>query len=358
MAGGKAAALTLFPTLFITLFSWATAGSTSGNTAEPMRASAWIWLALQQSNFHINIAGVSAGSAGLTFLPLAGLLLPIWAIRRSWRSALENFPDLGNWLNRSALALCYGLIALLIALASATNGVAAIWWSAAINAAAITLIATARWGGGSLSINLLKHIAAIWLGLSLISLAFMYLLHWHDGINLAKVINTGYLGGLSYLVIQILYLPNLALAIFGFLTGSGFSFGPATIATATSIHLQQIPALPLFAALPTATSSVLRFGEIIWLLPLLLTALVLNLANRKYGFGLRLARLAPHIFIWPGLIFICAYLASGELVTPGLNRVGLLPIRSTAIAAATSLTSFVLIALGYGLVQLSVRRRK
>ncbi|NDD60298.1 MAG: hypothetical protein EB011_03240, partial [Actinobacteria bacterium] len=62
--------LALLPIAFLSLLVWATAGSANGNTADPLRASVWIFLVAHQVPLHLTLANSSL-TGSLTFLPLA-----------------------------------------------------------------------------------------------------------------------------------------------------------------------------------------------------------------------------------------------------------------------------------------------
>jgi hypothetical protein len=347
LAAGKAAALTLFPTIFIVLFSWATAGSTSGNTVEPMRGAGWLWLAIHLTPFRIVLTGAGNQSlyqvGALTFLPLAGIALPYLALRRSWRAMVALLGEVAGISGRIIFAATYSLIAIVIAWSSATSHVRAIWWLSALSSFALALLVT--WQSNHLAplLSVIKNLAVLFFALALILFAANLLLHYRAAITLSRVIDTGYLGGLAYLFIQLLYLPNFALAIFGFFTGSGFSVGPGTIATYAKLQLHQIPGLPIFAVLPTRTYPILKFTFLFWLIPLLITAMIVNKRNSHLAMANQVARLLPHLVIWPALVFVATYLSSGELITPGLNRVGVLPLRSALLALIGEAISLIII---------------
>ena len=77
--GIRSITLILLPIAFISLVAWATAGSSSGNTADPLRAALWFFLAAHQVPLFLSLSD-STSSGSLTFLPIGALLIPFFAL--------------------------------------------------------------------------------------------------------------------------------------------------------------------------------------------------------------------------------------------------------------------------------------
>ena len=61
--------LALLPIAFIALLVWATAGSSNGNTADPLRASLWLFLAAHHVPLQLSLSNQTL-SGFISFLPL------------------------------------------------------------------------------------------------------------------------------------------------------------------------------------------------------------------------------------------------------------------------------------------------
>lgn len=333
----KGAALTLFPSVFITLLAWATAGSTSGNTTDPIRGAVWIWLGAHLTPFELT-ATVSQGSGYLSVLPLGAILFPMWAVRRTFTRVSEEAPK--ERTARIFYVFFYTVIAVLLALLTATSSVTPMWYYAGLCAGITALVSTFKFNPRPALATLVYLFSIAW-GVASILLAFSFLAHWKVMNDLAIVISPGIIGGLLFTAIQILYLPNVALAALGYLTGSGFSVGLNTIVTATTFKLNQLPAIPVLAGLPTGAHPFLAIGIIFWPLLFFAVYFVINKVHAEWsGKNKDILRtfIMGSFFAWE-----LSYFASGELLTPSMRRTGILPERTASIAAASA----AIIALGF-----------
>jgi hypothetical protein len=68
-----------------------------------------------------------------------------------------------------------------------------------------------------------------------------------------RMLNPGVVGAVLLLLAQLAYLPNAVLWAIAYMLGPGFAVGAGTVAAPTGSVLGQLPAFPLFAALPTGT---------------------------------------------------------------------------------------------------------
>lgn len=327
----KGVALTLFPSVFITLLAWATAGSTSGNTSDPIRGSVWIWLGAHLTPFELTTT-TTQGSAFLSILPLGAIIFPMWAVRRTFPRVAEVAPKIRA--ARVFYVLIYMLITIILALVTTTSSVSPMWYYAGLCAGITALVSTFEFNPRP-SLATLVYIFAIAWGVASIALAFSFLAHWRVMSDLSTVIAPGIIGGLLFLALQILYIPNVALAGLAYLTGSGFSVGAHTMVTASTFTLNQLPAIPILGGLPTGRHSLLTIGIIFW--PLLFGAVFYVISRIHPTFSERNRDLLRTYIMATFFVWELTYFASGELLTPSMRRTGVLPERTTAIAAICAL---------------------
>jgi hypothetical protein len=249
------------------------------------------------------------------------VVFPIWAIRRGLPAVEAAFSKING--ARIVYALWYALLCELIALASRHQGVEANLYLTPIFALIIALVATidpnyfrAR------AFYFAAYLFLIALGIGSIACAVSLGEHWNILKSIAVVIAPGVVGGTLFTLLQLLYLPNIALASLSYLTGIGFSFGAHSIINGHQIILTQVPALPITAALPTGEHPGLTYAVLFWLLFFLVLFLLIR---RESSSILRLTKYS----ILQGLrIFIAlagiTYLSAGELFVGGLNPVGII----------------------------------
>ena len=321
----RSVALTLFPLAFIALFSWASAGTIAGNTSDPVRASAWLYLGA-----HLIPFTVPGGK--LTLLPLLVVIYPMWAIRRGLPGVEEAFSKLNG--ARIIYSLWYAILSEALALASMHHGISANLYLTPAMTFVIAMIATARFDRARSRIFYFAlYLFSIALGIGAIAFAIALQGHFTQVKSISVVLGAGVVGGILLTLLQLLYLPNIAISSISYLTGVGFSFGAHTTVSGAHITLGQVPALPFVAALPTGVHKDLKFGVVFWFLlfALLLIfaqlrrASIINLSRRIVAESLRL-------FIFLALI---AFLAAGELLTSQLNPVGVIWWRLLEHLAAT-----------------------
>jgi len=328
----RSVALTLFPASFISLFAWATAGSQSGNTTDPIRASVWIWLGAHLIPFHLNIAASHLPGA-LTLLPMGALIFPIWAIRKSFPKVKDALPKIEG--ARFFFALAYTLIATILALISTSSGIKPIWYLVPLFTFPISYIATYDFKAAeNRYLRFAFHTLIFFWGAAAIALGLSLAAHWSVLHDLGVVIAPGIIGGLLFLLIQILYIPNAAFVGLAYLLGIGFKLGSGTSVSATTFTVHGIPAIPIFAALPTGRHPLLQFGLIgLFLLVLIMLLPIIrenSLFKSRQFFAIRTILLALII------VTVIAYLSSGELLTSALHNVGVTWWRVSAYFAAVS----------------------
>jgi hypothetical protein len=126
----------------------------------------------------------------------------------------------------------------------------------------------------------------------------------------------------------------MALASLAYLTGSGFSVGAHTMVTATTFKLNQLPAIPMLGGLPTGRHPFLAAGIIFW--PLLFGAIFYVITRVHQTYSEKNKDLLRTFIMGTFFVWELSYFASGELLTPSMRRTGILPERTTSIAAISA----------------------
>ena len=329
----RSVALTLFPLAFIALFAWASAGSTTGNTSDPVRAAAWLYLGT-------HLIPIAVPSGKLTFLPLLAVLYPMWAIRRGLPTVEAAFTKLNG--ARFVYALWYALFSELLALASRYHGVAPNLYLTPLFTFIIAIVATAPFDiKKNRAFFFASYLFAIALGVGSLFFALSLAGHWQVIHSIYIVLAPGAVGGILFAALQLLYLPNFAVAALSYITGIGFSFGAHSVVSGAQIKIGQIPALPFASALPTGLHKDLKFAVAFWLLFFILNFLFIRRtgASVKYFTRYSLSQ-GARFFI---LIMAVAFLSAGELLTRNLNPLGVIWWRFTEYLGLAFLVSALLV---------------
>ncbi|MCX6427138.1 MAG: DUF6350 family protein [Actinobacteria bacterium] len=334
----RSIALVLLPTSFIALLGWATAGSNNGNTADPIRAALWIWMAAHHLPFQLILP--PAGQNGLlTYLPIGALLLPVLAIRSSFARAINHI-DIGERalsLSRILFSALYATCATIIAWVSTTHAVRPLLYCVPFfTAPGVWLITGSVRARNRRRINdplnPAKKLLAMVLGVSSLTLGVSLFLHLGTVENLITVLKPGFLGGLLLLLLNIFYLPNAIIAALSYLAGSGFAVGAHTLISPWTHSIAEIPALPLLGALPTGRHPLM----------LISIALFVFCGGSLYTWSINqdrrvLVQNYLFIIVASGLL---ALLGSGALMTPALHAVGV---------SAWQMTSAIALEIGVGI---------
>ncbi len=139
-------------------------------------------------------------------------------------------------------------------------------------------------------------------------------------INLTRVIEPGVFGGLAFLFIQILYLPNFFISTLSYIAGSGVVIGNGTWLNPFVHRLDEIPAISLLGGLPVGAQ------PLFILLALVIVGLGIVIGKygvSKYQDQVELRRFFLALFgFTAGLTLIIARASSGELMSPNLESVG------------------------------------
>ena len=328
----RSVALTLFPLAFISLFAWASSGSTAGSTGDPVRASAWLYLGA-----HLIPFSVPGGK--LTVLPLLAVVYPMWAIRRGLPAVETAFSKLNG--ARIIYSLWYALLSELLAVLSIHHGVQANLYLTPLMTFVIAMFATADFQRRRLrSFYFALYLFAIAMGIGAIAFAVSLASHVGEMKSASVLLDTGLIGGVLLVLLQLLYLPNIALAAISYLTGIGFSFGAHSLISAHGITVGQVPALPFATALPTGVHPDLKYGFGFWIVLFVL----LIVFNQLHGgtipsFTRRSLVEGARFFLALAAI---TYLSAGELFVATLNPVGIIWWRFTVYLGVAFATALVL----------------
>ena len=264
----RSVALILLPLSFIALFAWSTAGSATGNTSDPIRAAIWMWLGSHLVPFKLSLsAGFSSGA--LSYLPIGAAIFPWLAIRSGFRRASEfsNNPR-GS---RTFLLFFYTVIATLAAALSQSENIKPNLILTPVFVLILGLSATINYQESFFhKFKFITYAFISLLGLTTLAIGISLILHFEIVKSLAIVIQPGIMGGILFTVLQLLYLPNFALAGLSYFFGPGFSLGLGTLISPLTLEIDSLPAIPLLGSLPTSEYPLLLIALIV---PILIVAL-------------------------------------------------------------------------------------
>lgn len=331
----RSVALILLPLSFIALFAWSTAGSATGNTSDPIRAAIWMWLGSHLVPFKLSLAsGFSSGA--LSYLPIGAAIFPWLAIRSGFRRASEFLNNPRG--ARTFVIFFYTVIATLAAALSQSPNIKPNLILTPIYVLILGLCATINYQMNSLQrYKFIIHCFMAVLGLSTLVIGISLILHFEIVKSLAIVIQPGIMGGVLFTILQLLYLPNIALAAISYFFGTGFSLGLGTLISPLTLDINSLPAIPILGSLPTSEHPLLLSALI---LPILIISLNQLKAFMKYQeFRVRQSEILFGAFPLIALLALISFLASGTLITQDMHPVGLtwwkLPVLFAAIQVST-----------------------
>lgn len=314
----RSISVVLLPIAFLSLIAWATAGSTNGNTSDPIRAAIWLWLGAHHLAFNLTISqGAAAG--WLTYLPLGALIFPVLAIRSGFKRSIERLDNeyQSIALARTLFISLYVLITAAIAFFVTTDSVKPVWYLTPLVTfpiVTLSVLSAERRKISSQPIFFATRIVAAFLGLAFLVLGLSLLVNISTVKDLTQILQPGLLGGLLLLILNILYLPNAAVAAIGYFAGVGFGVGSDTIISPLSYRVPEIPALPILGALPT--------GKFHWSLIAVLIFVVAGVALTSWTLNQRPEVLWQTFTLVLFAIAFMSWAASGSLMTEALSAVG------------------------------------
>lgn len=340
----RSTTLIILPLAFISLVAWATAGSSTGNTADPLRAAIWFFLIAHHVPLDLAFSNNSISGA-LTFFPLGALVIPYLAIKSGYkRLTLDR--DISTLRNKRALvislALTYALFGTLISLFATGSTVNAAWYLVFpvlfIVAAVSGFLSAQLLPNHGIQLPWQRALRTSWIVvIALIGfggIVFALSLAWHFStvLQLTQVIEPGIFGGLAFLVVQVLYLPNFAVSALSYLAGSGIVIGSGSWLNPFVHRIDEIPAIPLLGGLPINTHPYLAL--------LIACLIAVGAVIARYGARIYSNNSESQQFLLSTLgfiallILIIARASSGELLSSNLASVGpqwwLMPIVLTS----------------------------
>lgn len=314
----RSAAFLLLPFSFIALVAWATAGSASGSTTDPIRGAVWIWLGAHHIPFQLALPPTGIDGY-LTYLPIGGVVLPFIAIRSAFNRAIDRLQGDFHDINvvRIIFSTFYALLVTALSFLSKSTAVSPQWYLAPLIAFLIALIATLTAGyrvSASRPLRIAARIWALLLGASLIVVAILIFTNFSQVKAITTTLQPGFFGGLLLLFLNVLYLPNAAIALTSYFSGTGLAVGAGTLVSPLWYHLGQIPALPLLGILPTGKEPFALLAILAFI------GLGVLLARWSLAYGIR-ALLQSYLFTVVGAVLF-GYLASGSLITSEMGAMG------------------------------------
>lgn len=261
----RAVAAGLVTVEVIVLVLWAGDATSGSSASEAARGGlvAWGWV-------HHALIRVPGGVVGFT--PPLLLLLPLWLLRRAAKRVHPELRDEGveplSWREGARatmlLALPYAALASIVSMSAHTQGLEVEAISAAVGPFVLALVGVGSW---CLAPTLRAQLAergeglrqalragGIALGVMLLSGMILttgsLLWHFSYASELAGAITTSPIGSIGLLLLSVAILPAAGIWGAAVAAGPGFSIGAGTAVTAGSVHLGNVPALSLFAALP------------------------------------------------------------------------------------------------------------
>lgn len=174
---------------------------------------------------------------------------------------------------------------------------------------------------------------------------------WVEVLRLYQALSLSLLGGLMVTIGQLALLPNLIVYGAAWISGAGFSIGVGSYVSPLASQLGPLPALPIFAALPTAGFD---RGILLALIPVI-SALIATLVVRKSTDRMRwefaTAFSAASVLsllsalVAASLSFILAVLASGSLGPGRFFEVGINPVSFAGVVFVEVLIPVFLVSL-------------
>jgi len=332
----RGAALVLLPFAFIALVAWATAGSATGTTTDPIRGAAWIWLGSHHIPF--SLALPPTGIPGyFSYLPWGAMALPFFAIRTSFNRALDRLQGDFHDPNgvRSIYSIFYTIIVTAIAYLTSSPTVQPQWYLAPVFAFLISITATLTCGPRlriSAPVIIATRVVAVIVGFFMVAVGALIFVNFAQVKLLTTALQPGIFGGALLLLLNILYLPNAAVALASYAAGSGFAVGAGTLVSPWWLDTDQLPVFPLLGILPTHRHPLFIAAALFFV------AIGALLAYWTLNSGIQFL-LQTALFLVVFIILI-AYLSSGSLMTDEMGafgvsiwKFGLVAISEIAIGA-------------------------
>ena len=260
------------------------------------------------------------GIAGyLTYLPIGGVVLPFIAIRSAFNRAIDRLQGDFHDINgvRIIFSTLYALLVTALSFLSKSTAVSPQWYLAPIIAFLIALIATLTAGvrvALSRPVRIAARIWALILGGSLVAVTILIFINFSQVKDITTTLQPGFFGGFLLLFLNVLYLPNAAVGLASYFSGTGLAVGAGTLVSPLWYHLGQIPALPLLGILPTGKQPLALLAILAFI------GLGVLLARWSLVYGIQ-ALIQSYVFTVVGALIV-GYLASGSLITAEMGAMG------------------------------------
>ena len=205
----------------------------------------------------------------------------------------------------------------LLALASKSPTVSSQWYLAPLFSFLIAYLAALTAGSRfhmSHAVSYASRVLAILFGFSFIFLAITIFLNISTFKNIAIVLQPGFFGAFLLFALNLFYLPNLAVSVLAYFTGTGFAVGAGTLVSPLTHRLGEIPALPILAVLPTSSSK--------WALVAIAFVIAIGALLASWALASSSRSLSQALVLIVISISIISYLASGSLMTQAMSAVG------------------------------------
>ncbi|CAB4541485.1 MAG: hypothetical protein F2536_01410 [Actinobacteria bacterium] len=166
---------------------------------------------------------------------------------------------------------------------------------------------------------------------SSVLITFSLAIGWVEVLRLYQALSLSFLGGLMVTLGQLAILPNLIIFGAAWISGAGFSIGAGSFVSPLASQLGPLPALPIFAALPTGG---IERGIVFAVIPVVAAIIATLLARKstermRWEFATSFSA-ATVLGIFSALVaatlaFVLAILASGGLGPGRFAEVGIIP---------------------------------
>lgn len=244
----------------VAVIGWLAA--TLGGASGAVRAGAAVWLVAHKAGVSLDSASVTVAPLGLTFF------LALCLYRGGKFAARVSAADRTKHLVLTAgvLAVSYGFGAMLIALLASDGAARVSPLSAFLGAASLALVAGSAGvlveSGAAADIadatppglrDAIPAAAAAMLtvlGVAAVLYGVVLAVHFSRVTAMLEVLDAGIVGSVVLFAICLVLLPNVILYVVAFVAGPGFQLGVGASIAPTGVDVGNLPALPLFAAVP------------------------------------------------------------------------------------------------------------
>lgn len=295
----QAALITAVAILVPIVAVWVSGGFADKTVDAILRLGGQAWLWIHGVPLTVQLAqGLNSSqlqSGLMTLTPLGLTLIPFFLCWRAGRRlARASYTD-QLWQAMAGGLVAYAAMAIGTAFVTATEGVGTAGVPASLVAlipAALGLVIGARREAGSWG-RLIGVDAAAWsaktgqhsrwagsyawaglkagfvaavaaAGLAALMLAVTLVVHWPAVISVYEQLDPGITGAAALTVLQLGYLPNLAIWSLSWVSGAGFSLGIGSSVGPLATSVGPLPAVPVLGALPPGQ---LQYGFVALIIP-------------------------------------------------------------------------------------------